>query len=57
MTSFARNGMVGYFPGAAAPVFPCVIVPDSCRTLGGLVALAAGECASEVSSGFCSGGA
>ena len=27
------------------------------RTLGGLLALAAGECAPETSSGFCSGGA
>src|SRR4051812_24516616 len=43
--------------GGAAPVLPDVMVPDSARTLGGLLAVAAGEWAPEVSSGFCSGGA
>jgi hypothetical protein len=33
------------------------MVPDSERTLGGLVAVAAGEWAPEVSSGFCDAGA
>ena len=50
------RGGDGYLP-VTAPVFPLVIAPDSVRTLGGLVAFAAGECASDVSSGFCSGGA
>src|SRR5262245_18628092 len=32
------------------------MVPDSAFTLGGLAAVAAGECAPAASSGFCSGG-
>src|SRR3569832_1460776 len=52
-------GRSAYFraPVAApAAVLPdCWIWPDSCLTLGGLVALPAGEWAPEVSSGFCSG--
>jgi hypothetical protein len=40
---------MGYF-------FAGTIVADSCFTLGGLLALPAGECAPEVSSGFWSGG-
>jgi hypothetical protein len=46
------QGFVVVTPGLAG-----VISAEGVRTLGGLVALAAGECAPEASSGFCSGGA
>jgi hypothetical protein len=51
-----RRQAQGFFDCAVAGLAGA-IVADSARTLGGLVALAAGEWAPEVSSGFSAGGA
>jgi hypothetical protein len=55
-----RQDRQGFLPDAAGLAvlgLAGIISAEVARLLGGLVALAAGECAPEDSSGFCSGGA